>query len=133
MFGLATIAATAGAFNLICSGLVTTYEDKKGQPYTDTYRVNLETNKWCQEDCSKVLDIHEVDPNRITFVESLEDTSQGYRKKSDWVDRTTGQHSIFYSRKMYMRHGRNISFFSVNKGRCEKAEFTGFPTYETKF
>ena len=124
MAGLALAAVALGAFNLVCTG--TQYMDgsKKGKAYEITYRVSLDEGKWCENSCSKISEFASLEDNRISFNNERIDTPRERRISNIWVSRVTGEYRHFY-RSLY-------GFFEI-KGQCEKADFTGFPTYKTKF
>lgn len=124
-------AAAAATFNLICSGTLTTesFYSKESKPYRYEYRIDLEQKKWCSEDCKVIREIADVQPTRLVL-EPPQDVNTVTEKKfsSGYIDRETGRHSVFAS------SGRRADIIMLNwEGQCEKAPFTGFPAFETKF
>jgi hypothetical protein len=127
-----TLAITAAAaFNLVCSG---TYASKSmsqddSEPYQAIYRVDLETNRYCSRDCKVVKSIARVEATSIIFEEEKTDTVREQRSFVDRVDRLTGEHfSTLSNRSSFL----GLMLLSWD-GKCEKADFTGFPTFDTKF
>lgn len=103
---VATPAAAADQFDLVCSGQYQRSAVAKPQPAERIYRVDLAARTWCIEDCSVVLPIADADTARITF--------QSFKRRGvevkHWVDRTSGEVS-------------DIDF----TGKCEAAPFTPIP------
>ena len=129
MFATPAIAAT---FNLVCSGTITTdsfYARGQKEPYSYTYRIDLDKRKWCEGQCGVIRDIHDVQPVRIEL-EPPEDTNTPTKKRffSSTINRTTGVHSTL------LTSGRGTDMLIMKwEGSCSKQPFTGFPTFETKF
>lgn len=121
------LLAAAAAFNLVCSGTLT-QTDKAPEPFTRTIHVNLDTKKYCEDACDKIQDIAEVQPARLIFrnVDSQADRT----KRTDFsgVDRESGKYFALYA----VTEGRR--YFSISeRGQCERAAFTEFPEFKTKF
>lgn len=123
--------AAVAAFNLVCSGTVTSEmsSQKKSEPYTYTYRINLNAGLYCAGPCKAQGKIHEIQPTRLILADVRTDTSKERYIETNSIDRETGAHFILISSEMPLLPN------SLKKwtGSCEKAPFTGFPKVETKF
>ena len=54
------LAAAAAAFNLVCSGSVTTWSKTQApndQAWRDVFRIDLETQRWCRGACEETRPI----------------------------------------------------------------------------
>ena len=123
--------AALGAFNLVCTGTITT----DGAPpspeddYSYTYRIDLDAEKWCEEDCKTIHKIAAIQPAQITLEDSHDkDPVLGESKMKTFVNRETGRHTVIAS-SLYFRRPMTM----IWKGQCERAPFSGFPKIETKF
>lgn len=123
--------AAAAAFNLVCSGTVTTesvFDGKTSKPYEYTYRIDLNAKKYCTDECIGLRDIADIQPMQITLSETKVDTPREHHWSYMRIDRGTGAHKGVSASGV--RASRMILEWN---GTCEKSEFTGFPTFETKF
>jgi hypothetical protein len=125
-------AAAAAAFNLVCSGTIST-EDYSGpkppEPYRYEYRIDLDAKKWCESDCPVLHDVAAAQATAI-MLEPRKDVDTPTRREFylGEIDRVTGRHSIIST------SGRGAGILIMKwEGRCESAPFSGFPKHETKF
>lgn len=128
---VALAAAALAAFNLTCTGVVTTksMQPEETKPYSHNYRLDLEANKWCEGDCKSTWPIYKVDPGYITLEEprTVDTVSESYKSRGV-IDRVKGTESILTS------GGKGALFrFSSWNGVCTKGTFSGFPKPVTKF
>lgn len=126
MSGLLAIAAAAAAFNLTCTGTVkhlgVAPEEK---PFSRTIVLDLDARKWCEDDCKSVYDIQDIQSTSIMLVEDAKVTpGVGRYSQRKFVNRETGTYSATLD---------GYGSLSIYTGKCEKADFTGFPKFETKF
>lgn len=129
----AVTAAPAAQFNLTCSGTQSTksIEGETSEPYTSTYRIDLDRKKWCEGDCKALHDIASVQPTQLTLETENVDTVSERSTLSNIVDRETGTHKISATSSTPRAHATAIT---LNwDGRCEPALFSGFPDVPTKF
>jgi hypothetical protein len=125
------VAAAAAAFNLVCSGTYTSNIDtgKPSRPYQYVYRLDLGAKKWCDGECKVQRPIAKIDPTVLTLVDERTDSldRKGFAKET--IDRETGRHSIERNST-----SRLVGLILITwEGQCEKAAFTGFPEFKTKF
>lgn len=131
--GVSALAApTTTAFNLACSGTITSdsiYERNKTEPYAYTYRIDLAKNKFCESDCTAIDDIYKVQPGFIQLRAPVnKDTIDDKRFSDGTIDRQTGHQQIL------MESGRDAGILIMKwDGQCVKQPFTGFPDVKTKF
>ncbi len=123
------VAAAAMAFNLVCTGTLTTTAPNAPapSPYRIEYRVDLKAGLWCQDDCSTRREIFEVTQNEITL-----DWERDYRARmvsAIVMDRNTGTHLATISDQTSDGSGRIRRW----GGKCARAAFTGFPAETRKF
>jgi hypothetical protein len=125
-------AAASAAFNLVCTGSITTQSlalGEKSEPYSYTYRIDLKANRYCESDCRSPRPIFKVDPTVITLQDERSDTPSEKRLHVETVNRETGRHYILDN-----SDSRDLGIMLMKwEGQCEKAPFTGFPEFKTKF
>lgn len=125
-------AAAAATFNLVCTGTIESesfYGGKKTEPYSYTYRLNLDSKKWCEQDCKVLHHIADVQPG-VLVLSPRKDIDTATRKEftSGEINRETGRQTILAT------SGRRDGILIMKwEGQCEKAPFSGFPTLSTKF
>lgn len=107
-------------FDLVCSGTITRGQGR-GQAFETRIRLDLGAKRWCDGDCERVRDIHEVTAAVITL-DRVEPAAQGLRITS-WttIDRTTGAYDRFSS---VIGAATDVS---QRVGQCEPAAFSGMP------
>jgi len=122
---LAWLATTASAFNLICSGVHVTgtlkpdhlgFEKRNEVRESWVYRIDLEAERWCWQDCTTTQAIVMANDTTI-YLEHAEDKFSGINH-SGYISRETGE---VHHRKNY---GNDID---VRRGKCERRPFSGFP------
>jgi hypothetical protein len=113
----ALVAATAAAFNLVCSGTGTTQSGRmvrSGFPFQHVFRVNTRTARFCDGLCHSTKPIARVGPREVVFFDSR---IRGERM-FQWASRESG---AFFSSLSY-KGGRTMYM-----GSCVRRPFTGFP------
>jgi len=108
------------AFNLICTGTLRTgpiglaMPEAGGEPFAITYRVDLASRTWCSDACESPEPLALVTDTEIMLRED---------------HRPTGSHIIIVGRQLGLFADTfiNGSIATLRSGRCEQAEFTGFP------
>jgi hypothetical protein len=122
--------AAAAAFNLVCSGTLSTdsFYKKDTEPFTLTLRVDLDRKKYCENECRALLDIQEVQPTSIKLKSENIDTPRERLFVDISVNRETGKYSGLSTSGF--RQGILILKWD---GQCERQGFTGFPEFQTKF
>ena len=117
---LALLAQSATAnpnqFDLLCEG----FQKKpgaRGENITMHLKVDLDVSEWCggavgYEICHRVKKIHEITATDYVF----EDDRTGRWRDYTRLNRETG--TLYHSNTI-------VGFF---EGKCEKADFSGFPT-----
>lgn len=130
---LAMTATAIAAFNLACSGTMTTttLSGKDSKAYENIYRIDLGEMKWCEGECKALHDIAAAQPTFIRLVDTKEDTPSRNVMDLDTIDRESGKHTATYIAKTYGRYGYMI--MTTYDGQCERQPFSGFPKFETKF
>ena len=124
-------AAVAQTFNLNCTGThtVRTLDRNTTEPFTHTYRIDLGKAKWCEQECRHLFDFADIGPTQLTFLDKDEVTALGRDVTMTFVSRETGAYHSLSTLK-----GRLTGIIILKwEGQCEKADFTGFPEFETKF
>ena len=127
------LLAAAATFNLTCAGTVetTTILGTRTGPYSYTYRIDLDAQKWCNGDCEEINPIYSVQPDAI-MLENVNTASPTEEERVvDIIDRKTGEHSLWSINKNLSNPRYTI--LMKHKGTCEKSAFTGFPNVKTKF
>lgn len=111
---IASPATAADQFDLVCAG------KNSGKPIEKHYRVDLSAKQWCQDKCTAVEAISDVQPAKIVF----RSKPKAFERDDlivEEVDRTTGAWRDW------------IMPWWVSNGTCEVAPFSGFSTAKTKF
>jgi hypothetical protein len=129
---LAFAAVAGSTFNLICSGTITEnsmFVTDKVEPYSVTYRVDLDTKQWCDGECKALHPIHEVQPAFLILEAPRDvDTPSRYEMFRSEISRETGKHT------MLSTSGRGASILILKwQGQCDHAPFSEFPKPATKF
>jgi hypothetical protein len=68
---IAAILPVIAAFNLICSGAMRTgpvglaLPEQSGEPFTITYRIDLDAGRWCSDTCRETEPLASVFEGRI--------------------------------------------------------------------
>jgi hypothetical protein len=117
---VAVAAGVAAAFNLVCSGMTTESfgpgKESSQKPFHRVYRVDLESRRWCADDCPVTLPITIVTPQEIQLGEPpVFVPGDG---AATTLDRETG-------RIVRALGGKGHAI--IDFGECEKAPFTPFP------
>lgn len=122
--------AAAAAFNLFCTGeaesLSIGFSETKA--YSTTFRVDLESEQWCQDECRAVNKIARIEPARLVLRDVDEETERREYHLTETLNRETGEHSLT-ERHKYER--RDTAVFKA--GKCEVQPFTGFGGEERLF
>jgi hypothetical protein len=114
----------AAAFNLVCTG--TQYIGETGlarrQPdgrysFRIIYRIDLESRRWCSNDCRSTAPLVRVTDTQITFEEQADEAGDAVTT----VNRESGE---FLDRRRAFGPG---GFVSMQTGICARAPFTSFP------
>ena len=122
---VATQAAAADQFDLICTGKHWRIPAGLDRPIVVRYRLDLPANKWCKGDCTSTEPFAKVRDDMIDFVD-LPEKFPGDDRQSDWVNRLNGMWM-----ESEFRAGGAV--YSRSEGRCEIADFSGFPVPHRKF
>lgn len=127
MNGIAALAA----FNLICTGTLTSKsaQDEEAKPYSTTYRIDLENGQWCEGDCRTIKPIQDIQPTQLVLIDRNSFGVLGRQWSNIRLDRETGKHVATES----LGIGTEFASLSQWEGQCERAEFSGFPEFKTKF
>lgn len=127
---LSSLAVASVAFNLICSGTLstTTALGSEKEPYTSTFRLDLDSRRWCEGDCRFVKELSGLSDTLITLEAKNADTPRTRDLLLNVIARDTGIHTI--NAAAGTGAGAVVMKWS---GVCEKAAFTGFPAVKQKF
>ncbi|WP_347271819.1 hypothetical protein [Rhizorhabdus histidinilytica] len=117
---IASPAAAADQFDLVCSGTRTWSTHGKPEPYQIRYRIDLSTGSWCREACTQVQPFASVDAGQLVF--SKRDTGE---PTDIWTLQRVNRSSGNWEYKI-TSPGINGTKMEA-KGHCEKADFSGFP------
>lgn len=129
-----TAIAAAAAFNLVCSGTLTSSSfvgGEKSEPFTYIYRLDIDRKIYCDGDCKATRPIEAIQPTQIMLSSSNVDTPSERATSFTMIDRETG---AFQSSSTSSQRGDRRTILVMKwTGQCEKAAFTGFPKFDTKF
>ena len=127
----ACLATTANAgttkFDLACEGSsdVLNGSVKTATPFSRTFHLDLESSKYCIDDCKTIIDLARVDPLLITLIDvPRHGNAFNMSMVKQTIDRRTGELATFDFDAAKLR---SVS----EKAICIPKPFTPFP--ETKF
>jgi hypothetical protein len=126
-------AAAAALFNLVCTGTRHTESvyHKKNEPFSYTYRFDLDRKIFCDGDCHATRPIPAVLPTRLRLTDDRVDNAAMSVSDFVYIDRQTGE---FHGTYTYVSmRDRNGLLLIESTGHCERVDFTGFPVIENKF
>jgi hypothetical protein len=112
----AWLVAAAAAFNLVCTGTVTTWsktQPPKDQPWEDVFRVDLESQRWCRGHCEETRPIDRMTDTELVLTSRL--PLEGVTLK---INRESGRLTETY---------RMDDFQTLGKAVCKREDFGGFP------
>lgn len=123
---IATPAAAADQFDLVCTGMNKDTSLASRKPIAKHYRVDLTSGRWCQDNCSATEPIASVAQDKIIFRSQAKQYARDTliieevnRVNGEWTDVIFGAPP-------------NGNYWNTS-GKCEPAQFSGFPAVATKF
>ncbi len=66
-YSATTAHASPTQFELRCRGDETDLRTRAARPYSTTIKIDLVTGKWCWKDCTQILPIQQVTPDRLVL------------------------------------------------------------------
>lgn len=109
------VLALAATFNLVCTGTRTIHEpgeDRRTEPFVETYRINLDASRWCKGICAETRAVAYQDAKNIILEAFFPAGISASR--SITIDRETG---VFH-----------LDIGSASEtGSCEPKPYTGLP------
>ncbi|CAN5369885.1 hypothetical protein BH10PSE14_BH10PSE14_04550 [soil metagenome] len=120
-------------FNLVCAQTTITdsFSGKSKETRNTIYRLDLDRKIYCSEDCKATFPIAKVDPTKLWLRDEKVDSPSEHVLDYLLIDRETGQLSGAYT---HSNPRDRMSIMIIDyQGQCERADFTGFPTFQTKF
>ena len=112
----------AAAFNLFCTGTSSVGEGFSGlkkenqSPYSETFRIDLDAQRWCSGKCETTSPIYQVGSTKIML--KLEQDEKVPSESFILLNREDG--SVLDRTKVG-------TFMIMNIGKCERQPFSGFP------
>ena len=127
-------AAAAATFNLVCGGTISTtnINGDQNEPFSYTYRFDLDRKLMCDGDCKGTNPIERVEPGYLLLSSKNVDTVSERDRSEMTIDRETGDFKG-YSSSENRRLGPASILLMKWVGKCERQPFTGFPQPVTKF
>ena len=117
---IATALQIGLAFNLICSGTLRSgpvglaLPEQDGEPFTITYRIDVDGRRWCSDDCSEVEPLASVVEGQILLRD---------RHDPDGSNVVT----IFPAIRRFTDTQIEGDRATLRSGTCEPEPFSGFP------
>jgi hypothetical protein len=117
---IAAILPAIAAFNLICSGTMRTgpvglaLPERGGEPFTITYRIDLDARRWCSDACEETEPLASVFEGQILLRDRHEPDGSNVVTIIPAIGRFTDT----------MIQGDNAT---LRSGTCRPETFTGFP------
>lgn len=114
-------AMAAEQYDLVCQGGRITQRDGAAEAYTTRVRIDLATNKWCQDACKQVSDITEVSADKIVLVDDLTYNTRTDFSNNIAIDRKTG------ALRQLSSQDRPTTLYLKVEASCTEQPFTPFP------
>ena len=117
---IAAALPVALAFNLICSGTMRSgpiglaLPEQDGEPFTITYRIDVDGRRWCSDECGDVEPLAEIAEGQIVLRD---------RHDPDGSDVVT----IFPAQRRFTDTSILGNVATLRSGTCDPEPFTGFP------
>ena len=108
------------AFNLVCSGMLRTgpvglaLPEANGEPFTITYRIDLDARRWCSDSCDATEPVVLVFEGQILLRD---------RRDQDGSNVIT----VFPANRRFTDTTIAGDQATLRSGSCEAAPFSGFP------
>ena len=108
------------AFDLVCSGMLRSgpvglaLPEQDGQPFTITYRIDLDARRWCSDDCGETEALDSVFEGQILLRD---------RHDPDGSNVVT----IFPAQRRFTDTLIAGDRATLRSGTCDPAPFSGFP------
>ena len=117
---IATALQVIAAFNLICSGTLRSgpvglaLPEQDGEPFTITYRIDLDARRWCSDACAET--------------EALDSVVEGQILLRDQHD-ADGSNvvTIFPAQRRFTETLIEGDRATLRSGTCDPVPFSGFP------
>ena len=110
------LVAAAAAFNLVCSGTVTTWSPTQApsdQAWQDVFRIDLDSQRWCRGACDETRPIDQTLPTELVL--AMRRPLEGVTLK---VNRESGRLTEAFTLDEH---------HALTKAECARAPFGGFP------
>lgn len=126
MISVALLAAAA-SFNLVCTGESAESKDvfsppENVRPVTRIYRLNLESERYCVDECLSTSPIAKVTDTIITFKIERPEAKGDWNDYIEFANRETAEWIV----RERVSFGGFVSV-QMTTGQCKSAPFTGFP------
>ena len=110
------LVAAAAAFNLVCTGTVTTWsktQEAKDQAWEDVFRIDLESQRWCRGACEETRPIDRMTATELILASRL--PLEGVTLK---INRESGRLTETFRLDDHQSRGKAL---------CKRTDFGGFP------
>jgi hypothetical protein len=108
------------AFNLICSGTLRTgpvglaLPEQDGEPFTITYRIDVDGRRWCSDECDDVEPLDSIFEGRIILRDQHDPDGSNVI-------------TIFPAMRRFTDTTIQDNVATLRSGTCDPEPFTGFP------
>ena len=105
-------------FDLVCTEI-----SSSGRASTPEYRfrIDLDLNRWCEDECARPREIAAVSADRYTLVDREHRGRTLRTVNKSWIDRVTGEH---WEQNQSIG---GLTQINSREGKCERAPFSGMP------
>lgn len=105
-------------FDLVCTEI-----SSSGRASTPEYRfrIDLDLNRWCEDECARPREIAAVSADRYTLVDRQHRGGTLRTVNKSWIDRVTGEH---WEQNQSIG---GLTQINSREGKCERAPFSGMP------
>lgn len=115
-------AFAADQFDLSCEGTKWTKRGGTGERYVVRAHIDLAAKKWCEDDCSKVLNIVSFDKDEIILTD---DTV--FNAKVDTMREVTFDREVLMFKHHYTQNKPTPEYMGI-QAACKVENFTPFPS-----
>lgn len=119
---LATMGqATPQQFDLTCPGDLQVALNGPRTPQTKRIRIDLTSQQWCFDECSKVQPINRATATEIVLFDFSTDDRRSRSMFRGSVNRVTGEY------RNLQIESRPLQLYREERGACTAQPFSGFP------
>ncbi|HWJ68443.1 MAG TPA: hypothetical protein VNS79_00100 [Sphingobium sp.] len=114
-------AMAADQYDLACQGTRISPRDAAAEAYSTRLRIDLAAQKWCQDDCKRVVAINDISADTLVLADDITYNSRTDLSNKMTVDRKSGAFEQLSSQD------RPSPMYLKVEATCTEQPFTPFP------